>query len=131
MRRNKEVFIDVFGVDDDYIKKGYQVSNFGRVKNKSGKIIYIHHKHPLKNKSGMPNPKHDYCEVTFYSNGKCKSYPLQRLVYMAFHHVKINKGFDVHHIDGDKTKNTVDNLLLVTKAEHRRLTLIEKRRNKQ
>ena len=124
--RNKEKFIDLFGVDDEFINKGYQVSNFGRVKNKSGKIIYLHHKHPLKTKTGKTNPKHDYCSVNLYAGGKRKSYSMQRLVYMAFHHVKVNKGFDIHHIDGDKTKNTVDNLMLVTKEEHMRLNAIEK-----
>ena len=31
---------------------------------------------------------------------------------------KINKGWDIHHIDGDKTNNAIENLELYTKSKH-------------
>lgn len=33
----------------------------------------------------------------------------------------LKKGFQVHHIDGNHTNNSLDNLMVVTKAEHRRI----------
>jgi hypothetical protein len=34
---------------------------------------------------------------------------------------KLNKGEIVHHIDGDKQNNSMDNLFLTTVAEHNKL----------
>ncbi len=33
----------------------------------------------------------------------------------------LKKGFIVHHVDGDHNNNSLDNLMVVTKAEHRRI----------
>lgn len=33
----------------------------------------------------------------------------------------LKKGFQVHHIDGNHNNNSLDNLMVVTKAEHRRI----------
>ena len=40
-----------------------------------------------------------------------------RWVWMH-HHGDIPKGFDVHHIDGDKSNNAIENLQLMTRSEH-------------
>ena len=38
-----------------------------------------------------------------------------------FHYGKIPDGYDIHHIDGDKANNQIDNLMCVTRKEHRQL----------
>src|SRR4051812_33551634 len=42
-------------------------------------------------------------------------------VWEQHHGRKIPPGHDVHHIDEDKLNNTIDNLQLVTKLEHKRI----------
>lgn len=37
------------------------------------------------------------------------------------HHGLIPPGYDIHHRDGDKTNNALENLELLTKADHARL----------
>lgn len=40
---------------------------------------------------------------------------------------KIPKGFDVHHIDGNRSNNNIKNLVAIEKAEHTRLHQMEKK----
>jgi len=37
-----------------------------------------------------------------------------------YHNSKIKKGYDIHHIDHDKSNNNINNLELYSKAEHAR-----------
>ena len=36
----------------------------------------------------------------------------------TFHNGEIPAGYDIHHIDGDKANNQIDNLMCVTRKEH-------------
>lgn len=45
---------------------------------------------------------------------------LQRDVW-EFHNGAIPKGYEIHHIDGDKSNNQIENLQCVTRKAHRRL----------
>ena len=37
-----------------------------------------------------------------------------------FHHGKIPKGYDVHHLDRDRSNNAIENLELISHSEHSR-----------
>jgi hypothetical protein len=41
-----------------------------------------------------------------------------RRVYEAFHNVKLPSNVWVHHIDGDKSNNSVSNLVALSASEH-------------
>ena len=67
-----------------------------------------------------------FCDKTYYMSssghfirGNC---PLHQDIWI-YYHGEIPKGYEIHHIDGDKGNNDIYNLQLLTKAEHRRLHL--------
>lgn len=60
-----------------------------------------------------------YFYVSRKINGKWTSKPLHVLRYEAAHG-KVPAGYDVHHIDHDHTNNSVENLVAITKSDHRR-----------
>ena len=79
---------------------GYFISNLGRLKGRSGKIIktYINHE--------------GYCTICLKPNGrtgKAKSLKIHRLVAEAFV-LNPNNYLEVNHIDGNKLNNKADNL---------------------
>ena len=41
-----------------------------------------------------------------------------RKIYEQYHNVKLKPGIDVHHIDGDRNNNSIENLKAVTREEH-------------
>ena len=62
------------------------------------------------------------------SHGYIKVKVAEPNVWMYEHHYiwekengKIQKGYIIHHIDGDKHNNTIGNLLCLTEAEHKAL----------
>ena len=54
------------------------------------------------------------------SSGPNKGKLLHRLIYEQCFG-SIPKGFQVHHIDGDKTNNSPDNLMMLSKSNHHSL----------
>lgn len=58
-----------------------------------------------------------YLQVLLYKEGKHKWFSVHRLVYAAFNG-EIPSGYDVNHIDEDKTNNRLDNLNLLTHKEN-------------
>lgn len=44
-----------------------------------------------------------------------------RAKYAEYYQIEIGKDMDVHHIDGDRTNNNIDNLLLLPKDIHQRM----------
>ena len=84
----------------------YQVSNFGRVRNK---VTHRLLKHGL-NKNG-------YHRVNLYNESGMKSKFVHRLVAQAFIPNPDNKP-QVNHIDEDKTNNIVSNLEWMTAKEN-------------
>lgn len=61
-----------------------------------------------------------YYERSEKRKGVKTSYRLHREVYRE-HHGVVPDGHDVHHVNHDKTDNSVGNLLAVTRSEHRKL----------
>lgn len=43
---------------------------------------------------------------------------LYRKIYEQHHGIKLAKGMEIHHIDGDSTNNSIENLQAVTTEEH-------------
>lgn len=79
----------------------------GRVDNRKGKKLS-----PGKDRDG-------YYKVVFSHKGVRKSYPVHRLVAMAFIPNPYGKE-TVNHIDGDKTNNNVSNLEWASQKENQR-----------
>ena len=85
----KEIWKDVLDYEE------YQASNFGKIRSlKYGKVRILK---PRKDSCG-------YLQVDLYKDGKHKHYSVHRLVWEAFVG-KIPDGYEVNHIDEDKTNN--------------------------
>lgn len=52
------------------------------------------------------------------TGGKYRGKRLHRLVYEDYYNIKIPDDYDIHHIDEDKSNNSIDNLVLMTHEEH-------------
>lgn len=46
--------------------------------------------------------------------------PIHR-AHWSYYHGEVPKGYDIHHINGDKTNNDISNLLILKKSEHHSL----------
>lgn len=96
----------------------YQVSNYGRVKslrrwvNRSNGGYWI----PERIRS-LGTVRGGYLFVPLYKDGEKFPRRINRLVAEAFLE-GYSEGKDVHHIDGDKTNNRVDNLICLSSEEH-------------
>lgn len=91
----------------------YQVSNLGR--------IYSYPKNRNKNKGSFHNGRVDLVGYLFFtlSKNNKRIYPrIHRLVYETFVG-PIPKGYDIHHINGIKTDNRLENLEMVDSHKHR------------
>lgn len=87
----------------------YEVSNYGRVRSlKFGKV---------KMMKLVKRKKRGYLHVSLYKNGKMKTYTVHRLVWIAFNG-PIPDGYELDHIDGDKTNSNLNNLRCVTHKEN-------------
>lgn len=86
---------------------GYEVSNFGNVRNKK-----LKHLKKIANRKG-------YLEVRLFKNGKETSKVIHRLVAKAFID-NLNNYPQVNHIDGNKGNNCVENLIWVTNSENQK-----------
>lgn len=74
----------------------YQVSNFGRVRGKSSKIL-------------APQPRNGYLRIQLKKGGHIKTMAIHRMVAVAFL-TNENGHNEVNHKDEDKTNNRVENL---------------------
>lgn len=83
----------------------YQISNYGRIKNKKNE-----YKTP-------PTMSNGYKKVCLYKNGVYKNYLVHRLVWITFNG-EIPKNIQVNHIDEDKTNNCLWNLNLMTPKQN-------------
>ena len=61
--------------------------------------------------------KKGYYTVTLCHNGKSHSFPLHIIIYKTVYG-KIPKGYQIHHIDYDKTNNNPSNLMLIDPSKH-------------
>lgn len=96
----------------------YQISNLGRLKsfrkNKDGYIV------SNVNKNGW------YFTVNLFDEeGHRKTFRIHVLVARAFIG-EIPRGYHVHHKDGDKQNNVVENLAIIHPSQHRKETEKEK-----
>ena len=103
----EEIWKDIEGY------KGYQVSNFGRVRT-FNKTTYTerhgirHWKNRiLKERLGRGNNE---LSVQLYKNGKGKSFTIHRLVGYAFLGKPEDEKMTINHKDGNRRNNNVDNL---------------------
>lgn len=72
----------------------------------------------IKTEFGNGRIRNDgYIQITTTEN---KGKLFHRLVYEK-HYGSIPEGFCVHHINGDKTDNTPENLMLLSKSHHHRM----------
>lgn len=87
----------------------YQISNKGRLKSfhreKTGYIL------------SNINSKGDYLSVILRNKGRKKHTRIHRLVAETFIG-EIPKGYQVHHKDGNKQNNVVENLEILSSMEH-------------
>lgn len=88
------------------------VGNKGAVYEKKGRIMAV------TNNSGW------YLSLRLKNSQGYKTCRIHRLVYEHFAG-KIREGYEIHHIDGNRQNNCVDNLKMVTKSEHHKLTMEE------
>ena len=86
--------------------ENYEISNYGRVRNKTGLI------------KTQINPISGYVTVGLYKNGKRKGYRVHRLVALAFCKGYSKNKNQVNHIDGDITNNKSSNLEWVSSSEN-------------
>lgn len=100
MEYTEEIWKDIEGYE------GYQVSSYGRVKNKRGKITF-----------GVKGDKDGYLRITLTKNNIQKTYKVHRLVAIAFIPNPDNKPF-IDHINTEKTDNRVENLRWCTSKEN-------------
>lgn len=87
---------------------GYHISNLGRLKGRSGKILKTKPNH---------NGYHTMCLKPNGRKGKCECIRIHILVAKAFIPNPDNKP-QVNHIDGNKNNNRADNLEWCTNQEN-------------
>lgn len=96
----EEIYKDIKGYEGFY-----QISNLGNVKN------------VLTNTVKSANILNDYCYVHLYRNKKRKSFLIHRLEWETFIG-EIPEGYEINHINEDKTDNRLSNLCLMTHKEN-------------
>lgn len=99
-----EIWIPILGYDSKYY-----VSNYARVKS-------LKHRQPILLAQSLQN---GYLRVELWKNGERKNCGVSRLVAEAFvpNDDPMTKT-TVDHIDGDKTRNTPDNLQWLSLADN-------------
>ena len=95
----EEIWKDIHFKCNDVIfdYTSYQISNRGRVRNKSKKILKANKNH------------YGYLMINLSKNGKAKTFLIHRLVAFMFVDGYFN-GAEVNHIDENKENNDVNNL---------------------
>lgn len=93
----------------------YQISSYGNIKS----LVK-----PTEHILVLSNSKGWYITTTLVNkSGKHKTHRIHRLVAENFIG-KIPKGYQVHHIDGNKQNNRVENLEIISTKEHSKKTIL-------
>lgn len=104
----------------------YYVSNLGRMLVKRRTVERIintvrsSYELPDRILSGTIDDK-GYVHVRLTKSGLTKLYKIHNLVVRVFLGDYDSNIYDVHHVDGNKSNNRLDNLIILTKEEHRKL----------
>lgn len=72
------------------------------------------------NTIGHLNDDGYYCTTIYDDNGKSHTVRHHRFIWEAIHG-NIPNGYDIHHIDKDRTNNAISNLELVESSTHKRI----------
>lgn len=105
-----EEWVDMFGFEGLY-----KISNKGRVKSLRNNSVKLKYKNNILDGSLH---SHGYKRVNLTDiHGNKKTKYVHRLVYESFNG-RIEKPYEIDHIDGDKENNYLGNLQLVTHAEN-------------
>ena len=114
------IFLYILGMENEIWKpvvgyEGlYEVSNLGKVKTLGkGKSNFSKHEKEIKYSVSYDG----YYRVQLYKNGIKRCHLLARIVWSSFNGV-IPDGYEVNHIDEDKSNNSLSNLNLLTKADN-------------
>lgn len=105
--------------------KGYQVSNFGRIRT-FDKITYTKRhgerhweNRILKQKIQTRKDGRKDARVELWNNGNHKTFLVSRLIAFTFYNEDINNiNLTVNHKDGDSLNNRLDNLELISLADN-------------
>jgi len=110
-------------------QQGYSLADVGRVLSVTRQSVYCAfkvRKYKMRKKKFLHFVLYDNLKWTINSHGyyrcttrKQKEQLLQRYKWEK-EKSKIPKGWDIHHIDFDKTNNDIENLECLSKAEHTR-----------
>ena len=101
--------------------KGYQVSNFGRIRTYN-KTTYTN-KHGVRHWKDRVlkeriDKKNNCLSVQLYKNGKGKSYLIHRIVGEVFLGDPKNNKMTINHKDGNRLNNNVNNLEWLSLADN-------------
>jgi hypothetical protein len=116
MNNQIEIWKDVPGYEGLY-----QVSNFGRVKSTANNAT--------RKEKVLKAQLHDnkYLKVGVRKNKKSKHFKIHQLVAMAFlGHIPCGNEIEVNHKDKNKLNNRLDNLEVLTREEHYKVTYTNK-----
>ena len=58
-----------------------------------------------------------YYHITSRKEGNCGK-KLSRLIYEDYHGIELSSDIHIHHIDGDKSNDVIENLEALTNSEH-------------
>ena len=93
----------------------YWVNSDSQIKNRNNLVMK-----QVVRESGNRRGRQVRAEISLSKNGKMKTYYAHRLVAVAFLGSPPGKDYQVDHIDGDSTNNSLENLRWVTPSENRR-----------
>jgi hypothetical protein len=111
----KEIWKDIPGFE-----AVYQVSNKGRIKSFK--------KDPKGKIASLTNKKGDYFTFALCYNGLKRSVRIHQLVVEAFLGIRSSPKLNIHHLDGNKQNNCIDNLSIMASRTH---ALIESKTNEK
>lgn len=88
-----------------------------RANEKRKKYGYVGNKHPsFKTGTSICNGYVVITSPVFIGGLYSKRY--HRYIYEKYYHVSLTTKDIIHHIDGDKKNNNIDNLMLMTRSQH-------------
>jgi len=106
-------------------QQGFSLAQVGKAFGVSRQAVYDRfHVRNLELRTVKPLPfimfegkKYTRRKLGYYACTNGDRHYLHRVIWKSING-KIPPGYDIHHIDGDRTNNHIDNLELITKSEH-------------